>query len=759
MKRLSTLMLALVVIGAMTVKTSAQTKKVLLEQHTAAWCGWCPDGTAIVDEILALHGDRIIAVKIHGGDAMAIPEQSAIASALGLEGYPSASIDRKKFGGSVFQSRGAWKSRCESQLRQTAKAQVDCFYTLDRQTRTVRIQVMTNIIEPMDFPLRFNAFIVEDDVTGHGSGYDQANFLSGRPGYETNPYYSQPSTIVGYHHMNVVRKMMGGPWGVAVDIPDSVQAGEFYCQQLESKIDERWDINNLYFVGLLQADAEDDKELINCAMAIEDVLLLDSNSPTLRALPSGSDCNNTYTLENATDEEQTYTVTVLTTPRTPADWSAEFTCGATHVATSDSDQSSGQIVVSANSSVELSLTLRAGTTLGLGDAKIILELDGMPAIKRSRMISGISAEIEKVLLESGSEYSLQPYLNEGSHSDIIRLKPSDFLALADEMTNLKLAIWNKGPTDSLSPDEIDLIKNRSNVSHFICGDSVIWGLRSGNHLGFFGLEYIGWSLEGQTSNGSIRISGQAGDVITGSLGRNIRGRLIQYLIDLVKITDTANVSPIMHFQNNGYRQNGNSISSIQAEDAIFGIRTTRNNSRMVLLGMSPYVINSTNTRQTLINNILNWLVVDARTDGFEDSETADGFFEGFETNDFSRFPWRHSGDASWDTTQQQSHTGDYCAKSGSIDHDERTTLEVTLDCTSGDITFYCRVSSESGCDHLLFYIDGVKQGEWSGEQDWIWESYQVNEGTRTFAWTYSKDDSDSDGNDTAWIDDIVFPGR
>jgi hypothetical protein len=33
----------------------------------------------------------------------------------------------------------------------------------------------------------------------------------------------------------------------------------------------------------------------------------------------------------------------------------------------------------------------------------------------------------------------------------------------------------------------------------------------------------------------------------------------------------------------------------------------------------------------------------------------------------------------------------------------------------------------------------------------------VKEGRRTFEWTYSKDDSTSDGDDTAWIDDIVFP--
>jgi len=92
-----------------------------------------------------------------------------------------------------------------------------------------------------------------------------------------------------------------------------------------------------------------------------------------------------------------------------------------------------------------------------------------------------------------------------------------------------------------------------------------------------------------------------------------------------------------------------------------------------------------------------------------------------------------------------------------IDHDESTILQVTLDCVLGDILFYCKVSSERGFDYLKFYIDGVEKGRWSGEEDWAEVSFSVTAGKRTFKWTYSKDSSVSEGDDTAWIDDIVFP--
>jgi len=611
MNKHSTLLLAVAMIALITVGANAQVKNVLLEQHTGAWCGWCVDGTVKMDEILDLYGDQVIGVKIHNGDDMAIPEQSVIARALGLTGYPTGSIDRKDFGGSVFLSRNAWKTSCESQMQQKAKAEVDCFYTLDKDTRIVRIQVMANIVEPMNFPLKFNAYIVEDDVTGVGSGYDQSNYLSGRPGYEDSPYYEQPSKIVGYHHMKVVRKMIGGAWGVAIDLPELVQAGDFYTYEFESEIDERWKIDDVYFVGMLQADANDNKEIINSAVAIENGSLLnriiDSNAPTVMALPSVSDFNNIYILENPTNEEQIYTVTLLTTDRTPADWSAEFTSGSTVITVSDTNDAIGQFVVPANSTAELLLTLKVGATLGIGDAKVILELEGTPTVTRSRMISGITAEIENLLLETGSDYSMQSYLNNTDYNDIVTLELSDYLAFADGMTNVKLVIWNKGPSDGLSPDEIDIIKNTENVNHFICGDGVISSLVDTNNLNFFGLEFIGWNLEAQGWAYTIWISGQEGDVITGNLGENIEGHLIKYYVNMVRITDTENVFPIMHFRDNGFRQHNNVMYYVTADDAIFGIRSTRNNTRTVLLGMSPYTIADENVRQTLVNNILDWL--------------------------------------------------------------------------------------------------------------------------------------------------------
>jgi hypothetical protein len=226
------------------------------------------------------------------------------------------------------------------------------------------------------------------------------------------------------------------------------------------------------------------------------------------------------------------------------------------------------------------------------------------------MITAVTTEIEKLLLETGSDYSMRPYIDNTDHGDIITLDPADYLAFADKMANVKLIIWNKGPSDGLSAGEIDIIKNSEKVSHFICGDGVIGSLVNPDNLSYFGLEWIGWSLEAQGMTYTVWISGQQGDVITGELGGNIEGHLIQYYVNLVRITDTENVLPIMHFQNDGYRRYNNVSYFVTAEDAIFGVRFTKNNKRTVLLGISPYIIANENIRRTLIKNALDWLVSD-----------------------------------------------------------------------------------------------------------------------------------------------------
>lgn len=131
--------------------------------------------------------------------------------------------------------------------------------------------------------------------------------------------------------------------------------------------------------------------------------------------------------------------------------------------------------------------------------------------------------------------------------------------------------------------------------------------------------------------------------------------------------------------------------------------------------------------------------------------------EDFETGDFSSYGWTHAGDADWTVVTEDPYEGIYCAKSGLIYHSQTTQLLINADVFSGTISFFRKVSSESGYDYLRFYIDGAQQGQWAGTVSWAEESYPVTSGNHTFKWSYEKDVGVSTGSDCAWIDLITFP--
>ncbi len=131
--------------------------------------------------------------------------------------------------------------------------------------------------------------------------------------------------------------------------------------------------------------------------------------------------------------------------------------------------------------------------------------------------------------------------------------------------------------------------------------------------------------------------------------------------------------------------------------------------------------------------------------------------EDFETGDFTKYDWQFSA-TPWNITTETTHGGTYAAKSGAISENGSTSMTLSVNVVAaGSMSFWYMVSSEANYDKLHFYIDGNEVNSWSGESAWTEVTTAVTTGTHTFAWTYTKDGSVSNGSDCAWIDDISFP--
>jgi subtilisin family serine protease len=152
-----------------------------------------------------------------------------------------------------------------------------------------------------------------------------------------------------------------------------------------------------------------------------------------------------------------------------------------------------------------------------------------------------------------------------------------------------------------------------------------------------------------------------------------------------------------------------------------------------------------------------WFVDDVMIVGRTDlPELPIPVIEGFETRDFSTFNWQHSGDSFWWVTSDEAYSGLYSARAGAIDDSGTSTLKLIRDCSAGVIHFFVKTSSEAGYDELIFRVDSEVLGRWSGRTDWTQATFAVSGGTHTFDWSYTKDGSMTEGDDTAWLDDVEF---
>ncbi|MCK4652915.1 MAG: T9SS type A sorting domain-containing protein, partial [Candidatus Cloacimonetes bacterium] len=138
--------------------------------------------------------------------------------------------------------------------------------------------------------------------------------------------------------------------------------------------------------------------------------------------------------------------------------------------------------------------------------------------------------------------------------------------------------------------------------------------------------------------------------------------------------------------------------------------------------------------------------------------------EDFETGDFSSFLWEFGGNADWEISTN-AWEGSYCGKSGTIGHNQTSSLILNFDvlCDS-EISFYRKTSCEdvgsvtgNYYDYLVFYIDGIEMDKWAGETPWGLVTFEVTAGNHTFKWMYHKDVGEVGGQDCVWVDYIVFP--
>jgi Peptidase family C25/Propeptide_C25/Peptidase family C25, C terminal ig-like domain len=132
--------------------------------------------------------------------------------------------------------------------------------------------------------------------------------------------------------------------------------------------------------------------------------------------------------------------------------------------------------------------------------------------------------------------------------------------------------------------------------------------------------------------------------------------------------------------------------------------------------------------------------------------------ESFEYQKLTIFPWVNSSSYPWTITNGQAEDGQFSVRSGSIPNSAESLLKIKVNVPVKDtVRFSVKVSSELNYDFLYFRLNGTQMFSMSGETDWTEKKFALNEGFNLMEWDYKKDESQSSGNDCAWLDNIRFP--
>ena len=116
-----------------------------------------------------------------------------------------------------------------------------------------------------------------------------------------------------------------------------------------------------------------------------------------------------------------------------------------------------------------------------------------------------------------------------------------------------------------------------------------------------------------------------------------------------------------------------------------------------------------------------------------------------------------SGNTPWTAQTTVTHDGNDAARSGPITNNQRSTLQVTGVQGPATVSFWWKVDSEATFDFLTVELDGIQPFTGiSGDIDWQQRTINIPAGTHTLQWHYSKDESVSERQDAAWIDQLTI---
>jgi hypothetical protein len=208
---------------------TAFTQKILIEEHSGTWCGWCPLSKETLEKLAV--NPNIVGVEIHYNDKLTLLDEVylPLKNQYGYPAWPSGMVNRKKnVAGSTFIISEADWEKNTTDILTNSKPEVGI--AIDTKIMGDEIQLMTKVKFSKSQGTEkygLGIYLVEDKV----EKFPQINYARGMSQFQKYKAYNLPSVIEDIKHYNVARGIIA-PHIKGHEIPTSASDKLNYYDKL-----------------------------------------------------------------------------------------------------------------------------------------------------------------------------------------------------------------------------------------------------------------------------------------------------------------------------------------------------------------------------------------------------------------------------------------------------------------------------------------------------------------------------------------------
>lgn len=603
MKRQSLLLLMFLFfirVGAQTlVSTEVQPRNAVLEEFTGIHCVYCPDGHAIAATILENNPGRALTIAIHQGSFAApsvgepdfrTPWGNALASQASVSGYPSGTVNRHVFSGSITAlNRGDWVSRCNEIMAQDSPLNIGVESNYNEASRELTIHVelfyTSNAAQSSNF---INVALIQDHVFGPqtggnaGSNYEHMHMLrdliTGQWGDEITTT-TEGSFVDRTYTYTVPEDFLGVPC-VVENCQIAVFVTETHQEVITGDVVDAIGGTN-QFIGNLAVVNEDIQSVSDVYPLIFDVMAKSN-------LPDGEEFSVSLTSENA-----------------PSDWEATISInGETYI---------GQATISLPYNVETPIQINVTPVFTAALAKYTLTMNSnsipqAPA-KYAHLYVVFGVENLVVNATGGPEAALHQgvYLNglEAAGSSNVGLTDAEIMVKginAQAFNNVRNIFLNVAWTfPALTIPQIEAVKAFMNGGGnlLIAGQDIGWDFMSGNAAGHgspeatdFFQNYLHSNYVSDGSSTNNQFIAEPTDEIFGAVNQSAVVDVYGGNMYPEQITARENAFQVFYYD--------------AAKTKCGAVRSETENYKVVYFGIGLEMIQNIDVRNQIIASALNW---------------------------------------------------------------------------------------------------------------------------------------------------------